>query len=102
MKLDVFNHILPKAYFERLVDIIPDRGMLERYPKLPTLWDLDAHLGMMDEFDDYSQVLSLANPPLEMLAGPDESPALALYSDSFFNELMELEPNIWKQFLLSL
>jgi hypothetical protein len=28
----------------------------------------------------------------------DESPALALYSDSFFNELMELKPDIWKQF----
>ena len=28
----------------------------------------------------------------------DESPALALYSSSFFNELMELKPDIWKQF----
>jgi len=28
----------------------------------------------------------------------DGSPALALYSDSFYNELMELEPNFWKQF----
>ena len=53
MKLDVFNHILPKAYFERLVDIIPDKRMLARYPKLPTLWDIDAHLDMMDGFGDY-------------------------------------------------
>lgn len=28
----------------------------------------------------------------------DESPALALYSGSFFQELMELKPDIWKQF----
>jgi hypothetical protein len=28
----------------------------------------------------------------------DDSPALALYSDSFFQELMELKPSIWKQF----
>jgi hypothetical protein len=28
----------------------------------------------------------------------DESPALALYSDSFFQELLELKPDIWKQF----
>ena len=77
MKLDVFNHILPKAYFERLTEIIPDKGMLERYPRLPELWDIDAHLRAMDDFDDYQQILSLANPPLEMLAGPDQSPALA-------------------------
>jgi hypothetical protein len=28
----------------------------------------------------------------------DDNPALAVYSSSFFQELMELEPNIWKQF----
>jgi len=28
----------------------------------------------------------------------DDSPALALYSDSFFQELLELKPDIWKQF----
>jgi hypothetical protein len=28
----------------------------------------------------------------------NESPALALYSDSFFQELLELKPDIWKQF----
>ena len=28
----------------------------------------------------------------------DDSPALALYSDSFFQELLEHKPNIWKQF----
>ena len=43
MKIDLFNHILPKPYFDRLVDIIPDKRMLDRYPLLPTLWDLDTH-----------------------------------------------------------
>ena len=28
----------------------------------------------------------------------DGTPALALYSDSFFQELMDLKPSIWKQF----
>ena len=28
----------------------------------------------------------------------DDNPALAVYSSSFFNELMELKPDIWKQF----
>ncbi|MEE8334391.1 MAG: amidohydrolase, partial [Alphaproteobacteria bacterium] len=62
MKIDVFNHILPKGYFERLVEIIPDKRMLDLYPRLPTLWDIDARLALLDEYDDYAQVLSLANP----------------------------------------
>ena len=44
MKIDVFNHILPKGYFERLVEIIPDKRMRDLYPRLPTLGDLDARL----------------------------------------------------------
>ena len=37
MKIDLFNHILPKPYFDRMVDIIPDKRMLECYPLLRTL-----------------------------------------------------------------
>ena len=69
MKIDLFYHILPKPSFDRLVDIIPDKRMLECYPLLPTLWNLDTHRAMVDEYNGYQQVLSLANPPLEMLAG---------------------------------
>jgi uncharacterized protein len=104
MKLDVFNHILPKAYFERLVDIIPDRRMLDRYPKLPTLWDLDMRLRLMDEYAEagYAQVLSLANPPLEMLAGPDESPALARLANDGMAALCRAHPERFPAFTASL
>ena len=81
MKLDVFNHILPAAYFERLKEIIPDKRMLGRYPLLPTLTDVEARFRMMDAFEDYRQVLSLANPPLEALGTPAESAVLARYPD---------------------
>ena len=37
MKIDLFNHILPKPNFDRMVDIIPDKRMLECYPLLRTL-----------------------------------------------------------------
>lgn len=104
MKLDLFNHILPKPYFERLVDIIPDRRMLDRYPKLPTLWDLDAHRAMMEEYadEDYRQVLSLANPPLEMLAGPDGSPALACLANDSMAEICRAYPDLFPAFTASL
>ena len=77
MKIDIFNHILPPAYFERLKEVIPDKRMLGRYPLLPTLTDVEARFRMMDAFEGYAQVLSLANPPLEALGTPAESAELA-------------------------
>jgi len=102
MKLDVFNHILPKAYFERLVEIIPDKRMLDFYPRLPTLWDLDARLALLDEFDDYQQVLSLANPPLELLAAPEDSPALTRLANDGMAALCKSYPDRFPAFTASL
>ena len=39
--------------------------------------DLDERFRMMDLFDDYVQLLSLAAPPIEALGPPDQSPELA-------------------------
>jgi predicted TIM-barrel fold metal-dependent hydrolase len=104
MKLDVFNHILPKGYFDKLVDIIPDRRMLDRYPHLATLWNLDERLRMMEEYagTGYCQLLSLANPPLELLAGPDESPALARLANDGMAEVCKAHPDLFPAFTASL
>lgn len=102
MKLDVFNHILPKAYFERLWEIIPDKRMRERWPRLPALIDVEARLRQMDRFGDYAQILSLANPPLEMLAGPDETPALARLANDGMAELCRRWPDRFPGFTASM
>ena len=102
MKLDIFNHIYPRAYFERLVEIIPDKRMLQRWPKLPTLTDIDAHLRLMDGFDGYQQILSLANPPLEMLGGPEETPELARLANDGMAELCQRYPDRFPGFTASM
>ena len=77
MVIDIFNHFLPKSYFEKLETVAPGHMALGFFAKLPALWDIDAHLRVMDGFGDYRQILSLSNPPIESLAGPDATPALA-------------------------
>ncbi len=101
MKLDIFNHILPPAYFARLTEIIPDRRMLTRYPLLPTLTEVEARFRMMDGFGDYAQVLSLANPPLEALGTPAESAALARIANDGMAELCGLYPDRFPAFTAS-
>jgi hypothetical protein len=40
--IDIFNHFMPKAYLDRLGDFIPGHPVLTAFPRLRTLWDVDA------------------------------------------------------------
>src|ERR1043165_2594382 len=66
MMIDIFNHFMPKAYLDRLGDLIPGHPVLTAFPRLKTLWDVDARRTLIDEFGEMQHVLSLANPPPEL------------------------------------
>ena len=76
-KIDIFAHIFPKAYFEKLVEIVPNKEAIRRWTDIPVLYDLERRLGMTDAFEQYQQVLTLSMPAVEYVASPDASPALA-------------------------
>jgi len=68
-KIDVFTHIFPAAYAERMGEVAPgfkDAG--KRVRGVPMLVDLDERFRVMDRFDGYEQVLSIATPPIEVCA----------------------------------
>ena len=50
MMIDIFNHFMPKAYLDRLGSLIPGHPVLTAFPRLKTLWDVDARRALMDEF----------------------------------------------------
>jgi aminocarboxymuconate-semialdehyde decarboxylase len=75
--LDIFNHFMPDSIFNRLEKLVPGHVALKAFPERPSLLDLSSRLKMMDEFEGLQQVLSLANPPIEILGGPDITPLLA-------------------------
>lgn len=90
LKIDVFNHIFPVRFFERMNQVapgLPDMG--KRVRNIPVLVDVDARLRMLDQFgDDYRQVLTLASPPIERMAGPAVSPELARVANDGLAELV--------------
>ena len=102
MIIDVFNHFMPKSIFERLSSLVPGHVTLTAFPELPTLWDVDARLRMMDEFDGLRQVLSLANPPIEMLGSPDKTPELARIANDGLAELCHKHPDRFPTFIASM
>src|SRR4029079_14336995 len=77
MPIDIYNHFMPKAYFDRLPALIPGHPAVTAFPRLATLVDVDARLRLLDRFEGLQQVLSLANPPLELIAPPGTTPELA-------------------------
>jgi uncharacterized protein len=100
--LDVFNHFMPKTIFDRLSVLVPGHIALSAFPELPTLWDVDARLKLMDEFDGLQQVLSLANPPIEMLGPPDKTPELARVANDGLAELCRRHPQRFPCFIASM
>jgi aminocarboxymuconate-semialdehyde decarboxylase len=102
MSLDICIHFLPKTLLDRLPDLIAGHVVLKAFPRLRTLWDLDARLRLLDQFGDYAQVLSLANPPIEMLGPPERTPELARLANDGLAELCRAHPQRFPAFIASL
>ena len=51
-KLDIFPHIFPKTFFDRMKEIAatnePLAATIQRWMNIPVLWDLDARIKMME------------------------------------------------------
>ena len=88
--LDIFNHVLPREVFERFRGIAPNNPGLKAFEKLVSLWDMDAHLRLMDGFPGYRQIICLSNPPIEMLGTPAETPPLARFANDAMAELCRI------------
>jgi len=102
-KIDIFPHIFPKAFFDRMLQVAKDKEAIKRWLNIPVLYDLDARLRMMDEFGpDYQQVLTLSLPALEYLAPPDESPELARLANDGMAEICARYPERFPGFVASL
>jgi aminocarboxymuconate-semialdehyde decarboxylase len=76
-KIDIYNHVMPLPYLELMKAHYKDQGMVKRMTGARILWDMDARVEMLSLWPEVQQVLTLANPPPEVLVGPEESPGLA-------------------------
>src|SRR5215510_16274185 len=103
MKIDIFPHILPRKYFERMLQVAPPGMALQkRMAGIPALVDVDLRFRMMDRHEGYVQVLTLANPPLEVVAGPADSPDLARLANDEMAALVARHPDRFPGFVASL
>ena len=102
MIIDIYNHFIPQPIWQRLGDLIPGHVALKAFRELPTLYDIDARLKLLDGFPDMQQVLSLANPPIEMMGPPDRTPVVARMANDGLAALVDKYPERFPAFIAAL
>jgi len=102
-KIDVFTHIYPRAFYDRLMRVAGDfKDVGKRSRGVPMLHDLDERFRVMDRFADYQQILSLPTPPLEAMGNPAEATELARLANDGMAELVAQYPDRFAGFVASL
>ncbi len=103
MKIDIFNHIFPRKYFEKMVEVAPKgKDMHKRVREIPCIVDLDERFRIMDRFDDYAQVICLGSPPIEVYGSKQVSADMAELANDGMAELVSKYPARFPGFIASL
>ncbi len=102
MIIDIYNHFIPQPIWQRLGDLIPGHVAVKAFRELPTLYDIDARLKLLDGFQDMRQVLSLANPPIEMMGPPEKTPDVARMANDGLAALVDKYPERFPAFIASM
>lgn len=103
MKIDIFAHIFPKKYFDRMIEVAPNaKDMHKRVRSVPCIVDLDERFRIMDQFDEYVQVICLGSPPIEVFGPPPISTEMAKLANNGMAELVQKYPDRFPGFIASL
>ena len=103
MKIDIFNHIFPKAYFDKMVEVLPGgTDMHKRVRAIPCIVDLEERFRIMDKFGDYVQILCLGAPPIEVYGAASLATEMAKIANDGMADLVRRYPDRFPGFIASL
>ena len=106
MKIDVFCHLMPRPYAERLDShgaTAASANLRMRSSGVPAMVDLDLRFRQMDEFGpDYRQVVSLPAPAPEDLGPPGVAADFARLGNEGLAELVLRHPERFAGFVAGL
>lgn len=101
MKIDVFNHVFPVEFFDKAETLLP-KAAVQRWKAMPELYDMNARMRVIDRFDDYRQIVSMSQPPFDLICGPDQSPGLARVANDGLARICREHPDRMPWFIASL
>jgi uncharacterized protein len=101
-KIDVFTHIWPKAFHEALLKTTGQmKDMHRRSEAVPMMTNLDVRFKVMDSFDEYQQILSLASPPPDATGTREAWRELSRIGSDGMAELCQKYPDRFPSFIAS-
>ena len=102
-RIDIFNHCLPPRYIKACRShMASPLVMFDRAVGMPGMSSIDDRRRIMDAFDGYRQLLSLASPAPESIAGSDASPELVRIGNDSLAEWCEADGDRFPGFVASL
>ena len=103
--IDAFNHFFPRAFFDKLMTIPrTEREIGKRVRNIPAIYDLDERKRVVEMFAEknYSQVLSISQPPLEEMGDPAFCGELSKMGTDGLAELCDKYPKHFSGFVATL
>ena len=103
MYIDIYTHIFPTAFYQRMSAIAPRLGNIgKRMQSVTAVHDLDVRFRAMDPFGDYKQIISLPNPPIEDITTPEQGIELARIGNDTMAEMVEKNRDRFPGFVAAL
>ncbi|MBU2497362.1 MAG: amidohydrolase [Proteobacteria bacterium] len=95
LKIDVFTHFAPPRYREALEKKVSQGKpyMVLPLSLTPAINDIEARLRILEGFEDYAQILTLAGPPLDAVVSPRDGVDLAKMVNDEMAELQSKYPH---------
>jgi uncharacterized protein len=101
-KIDVFTHIWPKKFHDALLKQTGQmKDMHRRSEAVPMMTNLDRRFEVMDSFEDYQQILSLASPPPDAVGTREAWRELSRIGSDGMAELCQKYPQRFPSFVPS-
>ena len=91
--VDVFCHWLPQPFLD---------AVFARSGQQLHMVDLEARFSVMDQFEGYRQIPSIASPPIEAVDGPTGAADLARIANDAQSEMVQRHPDRFPGFVASL
>jgi uncharacterized protein len=94
MIIDIYTHLAPRSFLDRMVVLAPKLGnIVNRLLAVKPISDLDVRFRDMDSVPDYRQLISLPNPSLEDIGPADTGGELARIANDEMAELCRKYPD---------
>lgn len=97
--IDMFNHYLPPAFYDKVISLGGQAHMMNRARKMPAMCDLDYRLRLMDTFEGYQQIPCIVSPNVEQLVPSEHTAQLARCANEAFYDLCQRYPDKFPSFV---